>query len=450
MQQRGAAPGGPTQTKQTVGTSGVEEGLRTPFLTARQFLKLSQPVDEASLPMSRIAEKGRQYTFPFVFVVPDRLLPTTCSHHHKNAASEDAHLRLPPSLGDGTTLPHGGFSYDDISPDMTLISYAITVSILKRSGSGNQFILIAEQSRRIHILPVYEDLPPAVVEPTEKDIVLRKERKIRKGFLKGKLGKLIVEAQQPSPLHTITNAACPPTTMVPLTLTFYPAGASLEPPALNRIRTKLRTNTFFSTKPMMYIPAPRHIGLDGALGRHHESSYIGAQNLSGVKWTPHRKAPGGPTDCYTTELTLPIVTPKCKYLVPTFHSCFVSRQYSIEIDIDVNTPRYNMGFHPGVTLKVPLQVSNPIVEGPPEEDAMEVESFFTPRRMTLPAETNIQIREQAPPDIPHYESENEGPLSSHVFIHSPNIPPPPGYHFSSGTLTPVRIPSPMGESPGCG
>lgn len=452
MQRSGAVPGGPIQSKKTVGNSGVGEGLRTPFLTARQFLKLSQPVVETSLPTPRIAEKGRRYTFPFVFVVPERLLSTACSHRHKNAAVEDAHLRLPPSLNDGTTPLYGGYPYDDISPDMTLISYAITVRVLKYRGSDNQIITIAEQSRKIHILPAYEDLPPAVLEPADKDIVLRQERKIRKGFLKGKLGKLTVEAQQPSPLHTTTNAACPPTTKVPLTLTFYPAGAASGPPALNSISTKLRTNTFFSTNPIMYIPAPRHIGLDGALGRHYESSYIGVQNLSGVKWTPHSEVPGGSINCYTTKLTVPIVAPKGKYLVPTFHSCFISRQYSIDVHIDVNTPRYNMGTHPGVTLKIPLQVSNPITaEELSEEDAMDVESFFTPRRITLPTETLTQT--QGPLGTPNPESGNDGgprPLPSHVLIHNPNIPPPPRYHISSGTLTPVRIPSPMGVSPGCG
>src|SRR5438105_3963705 len=125
MERYGAAPGEPMRSTRTVGDSQRRKGYRTPFLTTRQFLKLSQPVDESSLPHPRIAEKGRRYTFPFVFVVPQRLLPTMCTHRHKNATVEDAHMHLPPSLGDGTAPAYGGFTYDDISPDMTRISYSI-------------------------------------------------------------------------------------------------------------------------------------------------------------------------------------------------------------------------------------------------------------------------------------------------------------------------------------
>lgn len=444
MERYGGAPGGPMQSIRTVGDPGLRGGSRTPFLTKRQFLKLSQPVDEASLPIPRIAEKGRRYTFPFVFVVPERLLPTICGHRHKNAVVEEAHMRLPPSLGDGTAPSYGGCRYDDISPDMTRISYGITVKILKRRDSDNQIVTLSEHTRKVRILPAYEDLPPAMVDDADKDLALRKERTIRKGLLKGKLGRLIVEAQQPSPLQTITNAACPPATVVPVTVTFYPVDPTLQPPALNSLSTKLRTHTFFSTNPIMYFPTPSHIALDGSLGRHHETSFIGAQNLSGVKWTPHHTS-GGIIDYYTTELSLPLVTPKCKYLVPSFHSCLVSRSYTIEVHLDVHTPGYNMGTHPGVTLKIPLQISNPTWEvaqsQTEEEEAAEVDEFFTPRSIAPP---------QGIPDYQPREGHAAHPLPPFMRVNRPNMPPPPGYSFFPGAYVPVRIPSPVGVSPGCG
>jgi len=421
------------------------------FLTTRQFLKLSQPVDESSLPHPQIAEKGRRYTFPFVFVVPERLLPTMCAHRHKNTTVEDAHMQLPPSLGDGTAPAYGGCTYDDISPDMTRISYGIKVKILRRRDSDNKTVTLAEETRKVRILPAYDDLPPVMVDPSDKDLALRKERTIRKGFLKGKLGRLVAEAQQPSALHTLTSSACPPATIVPVTVTFYPADPSLQPPALNTLSTKLRTHTFFSTNPIMYLPAPSHVALDGALGRYHETSFVGAQNLSGVKWTPHYTL-GGIADYYTTELTLPIVTPKCKYLVPSFHSCLLSRSYSIEVHLDVQTPGYNMGTHPGVTLKIPLQVSNPVSEQneehSDEEAAAEVDEFFTPRSIAppegIPLRSEYEAREGE-------ESEGaEHQLPPFMRVHRPNMPPPPGYSFFPGAYVPVRIPSPVGVSPGCG
>ncbi|KAF8417010.1 hypothetical protein BGX38DRAFT_1109522 [Terfezia claveryi] len=419
-----------------------------PMLSTRTFLKLSQPVDESSLPHPRIAEKGRRYTFPFVFVVPERLLSNVCRHWHKNAAVENAHMQLPPSLGDGAAPAYGGCTYDDISPDMTRISYGITVKILKRRDSDNKTVTLAEETRKVRILPAYQDPPPIMIDSSDKDFALRKKRTIRKGFLKGKLGRLVVEAQQPSALHTLTSSACPPATTVPVTVSFFPADPSLQPPALNTLSTKLRTHTFFSTNPIMYFPVPSHVALDGALGRHHESSFVGAQNLSGVKWTPHYTL-GGITDYYTTELTLPIVTPKCKYLVPSFHSCLVSRSYSIEVHLDVHTPGYNMGIHPGVTLKIPLQVSNPVSEQNQgqndEEVAAGVDEFLTPRSIAPPE--GVPLRSE-------YEArEGEGEehqLPPFMRVHRPNMPPPPGYSSFPGAYVPVRIPSPVGVSPGCG
>lgn len=341
-------------------------------------------------------------------------------------------MQLPPSLGDSTAPTYGGCKYDDISPDMTRISYSITVKILKRRDSDNKTVTLAEETRKVRIIPVYEDLPPAMVDTSDKDLALHKERTVRKGFLKGRLGRLVVEGQQPSALHTLTSSACPPTTIVPVTVTFYPADPSLQPPVLHTLSTKLRTHTFFSTNPIMYFPAPWHVALDGALGRYHEASFIGSQNLSGVKWTPHYTL-GGVTDHYTTELTLPIVTPKFKYLVPSFHSCLISRSYTIEVHLDVHTPGYNIGTHPGVTLKIPLQVSNPPSEPSEEQGAEEttaevVDGFFTPRSIAPPEGVPLLSEYRA-----REESEGvEHQLPPFMRSHRPDMLPPPGYSLSPG------------------
>ncbi|KAF8475782.1 hypothetical protein BDZ91DRAFT_193482 [Kalaharituber pfeilii] len=454
MERYGAGPGGPMSTMRT-------------------FLKLSQPVEESTLPVPRIAEKGRTYTFPFVFVVPDRLLPTMCEHHYKNTTVEEAHMRLPPSLGDGTAPAYGGCTYDDIAPDMSRISYAIVVKILKRRDSDNRVVTVAEESRRVRILPIYEDLPPAMVDDNDKDLSLRKERTIRKGFLKGKLGKLVVEATQPSALRTLNSqftsaAACPSTTMVPVTATFYPADPSLDPPALNSLTTKLRVYTFFSTSPISYFPTPSALILDGALGRYHEAVFVGAQNLGSVRWEKHSGTPGANAPVhYTTNLTIPLVMPKYKYLVPSFHSCLVSRTYTVEVHLDVHTPGYNIGTHPGLTLKIPLQVSSPApatipTSGAQGEDisAEDIETeFFTPRSVAPPEGIPILsdlgfLRRTSEEGNDGGRGEEVGvtehPLPSFMRINRPNMRPPPGYTYFLGACAPVRIPSPVGVSPGCG
>ncbi|RPB18592.1 hypothetical protein L211DRAFT_871704 [Terfezia boudieri ATCC MYA-4762] len=108
-----------------------------------------------------------------------------------------------------------------------------------------------------------------------------------------------------------------------------------------------------------------------------------------------------------------------------------------------------MGIHPGVTLKIPLQVSNPVSvqnQGQNDEEvAAGVDEFLTPRSIAPPE--GVPLRSE-------YEArEGEGEehqLPPFMRVHRPNMPPPPGYSSFLGTYVPVRIPSPVGVSPGCG
>src|SRR5687768_2124494 len=89
------------------------------------FLRLYQPLDDSLYPQPRIAETGRTYRFPFTFVVPDQLLPQACSHDTLNPQVKRAHLQPPPSLGDPMLAGDGKTLLDDMSPDMTKISYVV-------------------------------------------------------------------------------------------------------------------------------------------------------------------------------------------------------------------------------------------------------------------------------------------------------------------------------------
>lgn len=444
-----------------------DPNYRTPFLTTYQFLKLTQPVDEASLPVPRIAEKGRTYTFQFTFVVPDRLLPNACTHRHKNQSVQDAHLRLPPSLGDATAPSVGGVDYDDIAPTMSRVSYAIHARLLQRKESDGKLVDVGSQHRRVRVLPTYEELPPQIVDDKSQDLALVKERTIRKGLLKGKLGKLTVAAQQPRPLQTTLadhlSTTTTPSTVIPITVTFKPSSATDLPPTLNMLTTKLRVFTFFTTYNMQYFPSPSSILIDGTLGRYFDTLFLGTKNLGGVKWV-HRPD----SNTYTADITLPIITPKYKSLLPTFYSCLVARSYLVDINLDVHTPGYNMGAHPGVTLHVPLQVASADAAGglpaqlPSDEQADEHlpgfgDEFFTPRRVGPAAvrENSLTLTESYGSSGTDSDaaSSDSHQLPPHMRARRANMPPPPpGYSFFAGATQarPVRIPEPIGVSPGCG
>lgn len=70
-----------------------------PVCTTRPFLKLCMPIDDASFPSGHLFKASKMYTIPFHFVVPAQLLLGSCRHRCKNAAVQERHLRLPPSMG---------------------------------------------------------------------------------------------------------------------------------------------------------------------------------------------------------------------------------------------------------------------------------------------------------------------------------------------------------------
>ncbi|KAI7633257.1 hypothetical protein KC322_g22427, partial [Hortaea werneckii] len=102
---------------------------------------------------------------------------------------------------------------------------------------------------------------------------------------------------------------------------------------------------------------------------------------------------------YTARLLVPITLPNHKAFVPTFHSCLVSRQYALKLDLSISGTG---GIAPSLDLKLPIQISqagrqdNHSPERPagappaisPEEEAAESESiydFFEPRAVGPPA-----------------------------------------------------------------
>lgn len=354
-----------------------------------QFLRLNQPVDESILPIPRIAEKGKKYTFPFTFVIPQRLLESSCTHRVTNDAVREAHLQLPPSAGDPYFPGEGGCSTDDLFPDMTQISYYIRVKMLRRRESDNKIVTLADSSHKVRVIPNVEEVPPVHVEDHPGDYVLRAEKNIRKGIFKGKLGRLIVEAEQPKDLGFSTCSAA--TTLVPMSLWFVPADESFGPPKLGALTVKLRVSTFFSTSPIGYIPRPSSRTNDALLGHYSVSLLLSSRCMEGVKWS--KQSSLGPTT-YKSTLLVPITVPKCKEFVPSFTTCLISRSYILDLSVTVQASTHS---HPSVLLNIPLHISHPSTSSPVDIAGNgNVDEFFTPRSVAH------SRSEQNRPGLPGY------------------------------------------------
>ena len=342
------------------------------------FLRLLQPLNMNAFSRPRVIKAGQTYKLPFTFVIPQKLLPQSCEHVH------DAHLNLPPSLGDPLTASLNRTLLDDMAPEMSVISYSIRVRITNGRGPTGKPIIMAENSKKLRVVPAVEEQPPLVTYGDLKDdYVLRKEKEIKKGLFKSKLGTLTMESQQPKSLRlpaVRSSNSCPITTMATVKVRFDPSEEGAQPPRLNTLSAKLKASTFFSSVPMSELPSKAtETPYDSSRGVFVQSVPLSSRCVASAQWQRHDASasdkpfavPAIPRPSsshvkktfYTTQILVPITLPRsCKIFVPTFHSCLVSRVYSLGLQLWVQSPSPNIT-NPSLQLKLPIQIS---AEGNPD------------------------------------------------------------------------------------
>ncbi|KAF2155272.1 hypothetical protein K461DRAFT_253492 [Myriangium duriaei CBS 260.36] len=413
-----------------------------------QFLKLTQPIPGSAWPEGKLLEAGKTYEFGFLFVVPQQLLPRVCRHTITSAAVQHEHLKLPPSFGDKSVAGRGRHLLDDIAPDMARIKYCVSVTLRESPKHENIPEQPIEKTKLVRILPAVEENPPMDTEGPDCDYVLRHEKDIRKGVFKGKLGRLVIEAAQPKAMCIPSYKSedqTPESTMVTVNLRFDPADSKSSAPKLGYLNSKLKVSSFFSSSARAKLPTKKDTQWDLNQGLHSETLNLASRCLGNVEWTfnkdddaisrdrRHSSAASSLSDLgavpeaskkykgegfWTAKLVVPISLPMNKAWIPTFHTCLVSRTYSLGIHLSVPTG----GIGSGMDLKLPLQLTS---EGNLESlrstrnslslqeqavEAMEADDFFAPRTVspidaTYVGRSNIgPVTELAADLPPQYDS----------------------------------------------
>ncbi|KAF7511038.1 hypothetical protein GJ744_005584 [Endocarpon pusillum] len=362
-----------------------------------RFLKLLQPIDPSLLPENRVARAGVLYTFPFEFVVPDRLLDQQCTHRVDSPQVHEAHTRVPPSFGDPMLAGDGLTLQDDMAPEMSKIQYMIRARMVKARATGTRSSDVADKAIKVRIVPAVDEDPPLNITEDNKDFELRKEKDVRKGLFKGKLGRITAEAPQPSGfrLPALKNqSGCPISTMTTVNLRFDPIDDKVQPPPLGSIVSKLRAQTFFGSVPFRHFPSRSSVNAwDTQRGFFVQSVELSSRCISSVEWRKHdgmgsstaslsrRQSdfselsmastentpdpssayrPGSPF--YTAKVLVPMVLPRNRSFTPTFHSCSVSRTYVLDLNVSYHTPGATVST-PSIQLRLPIQIS---AEGNPD------------------------------------------------------------------------------------
>ncbi|PWY94510.1 hypothetical protein BO94DRAFT_581902 [Aspergillus sclerotioniger CBS 115572] len=411
------------------------------------FLRLRQPIDDAAYPTPRVLEAGRSYQFPFTFVVPDRLLPHICNHTKTNLHVERSHTLLPPTFGDPMMANNRKSVLDDMAPEMCRISYLLRVTLQRKPVAQNaSSVTLVSVGKKVRVIPAVEEEPPLNVADDEGLYCIRKEKDVKRGLMRGKLGRLVVTAAQPkpvqlSPLHDEDRDSV--STVATVQLRFDPVGDE-QPPRLGTVWSKLRVSTFYSADPWGDYPSASCIRTWAQMGRgvYTEAVPLSTMCVASAQWTKHTdigldrrdsmhstssmdSVPGPSASFagkayYTASVVVPITLPKSKAYVPTFYSCLIARIYALELSVSYHAANSRL-LTPTISLKVPIQLTCESRSGAgPKGTVVEITQdqvnaeFFSPRSIAPPSFSDFSSAPISPPEYTAARASNLPPDRSRM------------------------------------
>lgn len=371
------------------------------------FLRLTMPVPLASYHGDFSIRPLQPRKFPFQFVVPEQLLPTACEHDTRHEHVKDAHLHLLPSMGE-FLLP-----LDDMAPDMSKVTYQIATKLIQHP-LGAPSKAVVQSMRRVHIVPAMPENPPIHISRMNPEYLMIRTKKLRKSVFGGKLGSITVSTTQPRPM--VLNPSAPPSSQpatianINLKFTPHPSHPEAKPPRIGSVAAKVKSTTYSSIRAIQEIPddSTRCSPYQQYSGSYHNTVSLGSRPTENVTWRYTIPAPAYarrdsgysttssnsnseksdsvvvsttspistttsydsedvcPQPYYETNIPIPLSLPNTKTWLPTFHSCLISRFYSLVLNIDIHTP--GTAVPPtSVTLRCPLQIASLAREGRREE-----------------------------------------------------------------------------------
>ncbi|CAG8380456.1 unnamed protein product [Penicillium salamii] len=332
--------------------------------TQHTFLSLRQPQNEMKIPMPAVTDKGHSYRIPFGFVLPDKLPPRSCKHFTKSKHIEDSHRNLPATLGDrGCQAQTGEFFTDKVC-----VSYRIQVRISNPLVANS----VLSKTKCIRVIPRSAEEPP--IETMGNKLYLTyKKRALSNVPFCSRSGWLSIKALQPRSICLTdpkTTAHDSLGTTATVDLEFMGKQA---PPKLRTISSTLRVLTIYGATPWENHP---NVMCSPSLGNGNreicrDDLPLSKTCIKSVKWEKQKTLSRDDerlrdgfheSDAllqpfkYTSSIVFPITLPDKHNLVPTFHSCFVSRVYLVEIRLSYS--QIGALHVPScISLKVPLQIT---------------------------------------------------------------------------------------------
>jgi hypothetical protein len=368
-----------------------------PSHSFRPFMKLRMPIDRSALPEDNVFEAGKTYTVPFHFVVPHHLTIGACNHHCSSPAVKDQHLRLPPTVG--------FWEGDDQAPEMAHIEYSIKARAYRRATeAGRVAQKVMDGYHILRVLPALPEDAPLDITYRDERYNLSKTKTIRKNLFSAKAGKLTATAGQPNAIMLSADGRQASGSVVRVNLEFEPTSTDSVPPKVNSVSGKIVTSTFFGAAPTDLLP---NLGSRAAYTANPSLSYTvnnnvfnnktaeklawRMRNVSGRRDSGYSSLGNAEEDQSETDLSdnvaqkskkcairhnavldIPFSIPMSnkKIFLPTFHSCLISRTYTLHLNLSVGPTNTAM------SLAIPLQIGVETIYEPQDGGLPSFESVM--------------------------------------------------------------------------
>lgn len=325
----------------------------------RTFLHMALPVHDYL--SHKTLEKAKIHRIPFEFIVPPHLPVQVCHHACTNCQVQQQHLQLPDSLGNAGHFFDGAH---DMSVDEAQVSYMIKFALWQRDphAKGCRARMMQEAAQLLYIIPTSQENPPLLVTPKSTWYQLHTERTLEKGVLRSTVGTLTASTTQP-PAIEVRHSPRPRndselSTAIRVEVRFEPTNSSQSPPRFLSSRLKLKARTFFGLEPWQDLPdqsSTLNCSFRHAVWSHTVS-------LSSKPVVFDWKACMGPAGngrgggmVYTASLDTAVALPTQYVYPPTFHSCFMSRVYSLKVAL-LYQAHASTRKTSSISLNVPVQI----------------------------------------------------------------------------------------------
>ncbi|KAK7424489.1 hypothetical protein QQX98_000454 [Neonectria punicea] len=305
------------------------------------FLRTEMVVPESAYPESKIFRSGTTYRIPFLFVVPDRLTSSACTHRVESDSVRNAHCLLPPSMGT--------WERDDLGAPMTLVEYSVQACVETDSQPCKKGALSMADKHVINVLPYLPEEPPLSIGDINIQYALEKTKKVRKNLFSSPEGRITATAVQPNAVNFDSDGYGSTESVILIDLTFEPLSPNATPPEISSLSASLQTQTWSRQSPSITFP---NMGLLRDAYTNYTSLF--SQRPVQTAWIPSTKEAKSDYSLdkvpYSTTVRVPFSLPMSKKMfLPTFHTCLVSRTYKIDLALAVGSST--------MRFTVPLQIA---------------------------------------------------------------------------------------------